>query len=149
MATTYVLRTCNSDMTAYGGFVWPLSGPVECPDWDATPECGNGLHGLLMGAGDAGLLSWRPDAKWLVVAIDAASVVDLGGKVKAPRGEVVFCGDREGALRHLEGCGAEYAALPGAALTGGYGAALTGGYGVALTGGDFATLTGGDRKSVV
>ena len=27
-----ILRTCNADLTSYGGFQWPASGPVECPD---------------------------------------------------------------------------------------------------------------------
>ncbi len=145
--TTYVLRTCAADMTANGGFVWPKNGPVECPDWNPQPECGNGLHGLLMGEGDAQLLSWAPDAKWLVVAVAAKNVVDLNGKVKFPRGEVVYCGERDGALRHLEGCGARYANLPGATLAGGDRAILTGGYRATLTGGDRATLAGGQDAS--
>ncbi|WP_445081510.1 DUF7666 domain-containing protein [Martelella alba] len=45
--TVLVLRTCNSDMTSRNDFVWPESGLVECPDWEPTEECGNGLHGLL------------------------------------------------------------------------------------------------------
>ena len=44
-----ILRTCNSDLTSYNGFQWPESGFVEAPDWDKTPQCGNGLHGLLQG----------------------------------------------------------------------------------------------------
>lgn len=55
---TLMLRTCIRDgadrLTAYGGFVWPASGPVECPDWEPKKECGNGLHGFLRGAGASG-----------------------------------------------------------------------------------------------
>src|SRR3972149_1448441 len=89
---TYLLRTCSSDMTSYGGFAWPRSGPVGCPDWDPTPECGHGLHGLLDGEGDGSLLHWAPDAVWLVVEV--TEYVDLAGKAKAPRGTVVHCGDQ-------------------------------------------------------
>lgn len=49
--TVLVLRTCAADLTSYGGFQWPESGPVESPDWNPIAECGNGLHGWL-GAGD-------------------------------------------------------------------------------------------------
>jgi len=52
-----------------GGFVWPRSGPVECPDWDPTPKCGHGLHGVLWGEGAGNLLSWAEDAQWIVVDV--------------------------------------------------------------------------------
>jgi hypothetical protein len=100
-----VLRTCkrkpDGRLTAHGGFVWPESGPVASPDWNPEPICGYGLHGLLWGKGDGGLLNWDESAAWLVVAVDAASIVDLGGKVKFPRGEVIFCGDRGTATDYL------------------------------------------------
>ncbi len=32
MTPAVMVRTVNADMTSYGGFVWPESGPVECPD---------------------------------------------------------------------------------------------------------------------
>ena len=54
-ATVLVLRTCAADMTSYGGFKWPKSGPVKCDDWKPRAECGNGLHGLLWGVGDGSL----------------------------------------------------------------------------------------------
>jgi hypothetical protein len=63
--TTYMLRTCRPDMTSHNGFQWPTSGPVECPDWNPRAACGNGLHGLLHGEGDASLLDWSEDAQWL------------------------------------------------------------------------------------
>lgn len=40
-----VLRACKADMSSYNDFVWPTIGPVKCPDWEPTDECGNGLHG--------------------------------------------------------------------------------------------------------
>ena len=96
-----VLRTCAADMTAYGNSRWPQSGPVEAPDWNPAPVCGQGLHGLLWGEGDATLLSWEPEAKWLAVKVRKADIVDLGGKVKYPRGEVVACGERQVATRYI------------------------------------------------
>ena len=42
-----VLRTCNSELKSYGGFQWKEKGIVEAPDFKATKECGNGLHGFL------------------------------------------------------------------------------------------------------
>jgi len=151
----YVLRTCNPDMTSYGGFRWPESGPVEAPDWDASPHCGNGLHGFFWGEGDGGLASWDENAKWLVVAVESSTIVDIGGKVKFPRGEVVFVGNRFDATQRIRALGARGAVvgitLTGgdrATLTGGDRATLTGGDGATLTGGDGATLTGGDRATL-
>ena len=85
-----VLRTCNADGTSHGGFQWPLTegAVVECPDWKPTAECGNGLHGLLEGEGDWGLLNWEPDAKALVVEVEADAIVEIGAKVKFPRAVV-------------------------------------------------------------
>jgi hypothetical protein len=143
-----VLRTCDKDLRSYGGFQWPESGPVEAPDWSPVAECGHGLHGLLWGEGASSLLKWNADAKWLVVAVDAATIVDLGGKVKFPRGEVVFCGERGKAGEYVWSNGGGGKKIAGATLTGGYGATLIGGYGATLTGGYGATLTGGDRATL-
>ena len=94
-----VLRTCNPDMLSYGGFRWPTSGPVEAPDWDPAPKCGQGLHGLRRGIGDYDLLSIAPDAKWLVVKVRADELVAIDkDKVKFRRGEVVYCGSIQGAF---------------------------------------------------
>lgn len=100
-----VLRCCNPNMTSHGGFEWPKSGPVSCPDWDPKPECGNGLHGWLWGEGciSQGVYpgSDLDSLAWLLVEVEAAEVVDLQGKVKFPRGDVVYCGDRRAAAEHL------------------------------------------------
>jgi hypothetical protein len=77
-----VVRTCNADFTSWGGFQWPTEGYVEAPDWRPTAECGYGLHGLLEGDGDWGLLDWSLEAKALVVEVDRAGIVEIGGKVK-------------------------------------------------------------------
>jgi hypothetical protein len=140
----YVLRTCNKDLSSHKGFAWKPKGEVKAPDWDAKPECGHGLHGLLWGDGNAGLLDWSPGAAWLVCKVAAKDIVDIDGKVKFPKCKVVFCGDRKGATDYIIACGADPSKVVGAFLTGGDGATLTGGDGATLTGGDGATLTGGD-----
>jgi hypothetical protein len=135
--TALVLRTCAADMTSHrGSFRWPRSGPVAAPDWDPQPVCGGGLHGLLWGEGDGSLLDWRPDAVWLVVEVEAASVVELvGRKVKFPRGVVVFAGDRTGATDYLVAHAPHGAAIVGATVTvGDRGSATAGDYGTAIAG---------------
>jgi hypothetical protein len=140
-----MLRTCAADMTAHGGFLWPESGPVFAPDWKAEAQCGNGLHGLLWGEGDAGHLSAAPDAKWLVVEVDAATVIDLSGKVKFPRGIVAFCGDRLGATTYLAANGGHGRSIAFGTATAGYaGTATAGDWGTA-TAGDAGTATAGAR----
>ena len=147
--TVLVLRTCAADMSAYGGFVWPESGPVECPDWDPAPECGNGLHGALWGEGDGNLLDWSEDARWLVIEVPAHTVVDLGGKVKFPRGNVVYCGDQSGATAYIQRpCravigGTATAGVRGTATAGDHGTATAGVRGMA-TAGRYGTATAGD-----
>ena len=161
--TVLVLRTCQSNLQSYRGFQWPSSGRVIAPDWDPTPTCGKGLHGLLRGVGDGDLLNWDPSAKWLVVRVRTSEIVDLTNKVKFPRGTVVYCGDRKTATDLLVakypntpivGCfvtGGAYATVTGGAyakVTGGAGATVTGGVGATVTGGVGATVTGGAGATV-
>jgi hypothetical protein len=87
--TVLILRTCKPDMTSHAGFRWPESGPVEAKDWKRTEACGNGLHGWLWGAGDWSLKQGGDGIKWLVVEVVEADLIDLGGKVKFPRGNVL------------------------------------------------------------
>ena len=99
-----VLRTCTADMrgvlTVSNHFVWPRSGPVSAPDWDPTPACGHGLHGLLWGGGSLALLEAKTDSVWVVAEVDATSVVSLDGgdKVKFPSAVVVYSGAKDGAI---------------------------------------------------
>jgi hypothetical protein len=142
-----VLRTCDANMQGHNGFQWPETGRVEAPDWSPEPSCGHGLHGLLWGEGDGSYLNWDASARWLVVEVDAASIVDIGGKVKYPAGDVLFCGDRLEATALL----AERApgrAIVGGTLIGGDDSTLTGGDRSTLTGGDRSTLTGGNRSTL-
>lgn len=87
----YILRTTDRNLRSHGDFQWPASGPVSCPDWNPQPVCGGGLHGWLWGAGDWSLKNKDAQAKWLVVEVDATTVVkiDNGQKVKFPSGVVV------------------------------------------------------------
>ena len=146
-----VLRTCNADGTSRGGFKWPESGPVEAPDWDPIARCGSGLHGALRGEGDGSLLDWSPEARWLVISVLAKDIVDLEGKVKFPRGEVVYCGTREGATKIVVETYPGRAVIGAVVQSGDYGTATAGDYGTATAGyrgtataGDYGTATAGD-----
>ncbi len=106
----YVLRTCDADMTAHGGFRWPKRGWVEAPDYRDDFVCGGGLHGLPMGEGGASLLNGEPDAIWLVVRVLAKDIRhgqgDMTDKCKFRRGYVIYAGTRDGALDLLKKKGA-------------------------------------------
>ena len=141
--TVLVMRTCNADMTAYGGFKWPESGLVEAPDWKPIAKCGHGLHGLLWGVGSASHLDLSDSAKGLVVRVAAELVVDLGGKVKFPRGEVVFCGDLKGAADYICANGGAGRAVVRGTSTSGYDGTSTSGYDGTSTSGDRGTSTSG------
>ena len=138
----YMLRTCASDMSAYGGFIWPKEGIVVCPDWDPSPECGHGLHGLLWGEGDSDLLDWSNGSQWLVVGIE--KWVEIGGKIKTPCGDVVYCGDMQGAAALLVSLGADPAKCVGGTSTSGYRGTSTSGDGGTSTSGFRGTSTSGD-----
>ena len=149
MASVLILKTVTADMQAYGGFVWPESGPVEPQRWDPTDTCGNGLHGLLWGCGSARYLSTDRDARWLVFAADEADVVDLGGKVKARRGDVVFVGTRDEAVAYLDANGAADKPVVYAVSTSGDWGTSTSGYRGTSTSGDRGTSTSGDWGIIV
>jgi hypothetical protein len=135
-----VLRTCLADMTSHNGFKWPVSGPVECPDWVASKECGNGLHGALWGEGDGSLFNWDANAVWQVVEID--EWIDLNGKVKFPRGIVVYAGDRKSATDYIILNGANGVVI-GAFVTAGNRGTATAGAGGTATAGYLGTATAG------
>lgn len=79
-------------MKSYEGFQWPRSGEVEATDWKNTQDCGNGLHGWLWGVGDFSMKIGSHDRNWLVVEVKESDIVQLDGKVKFPKGNVIFCG---------------------------------------------------------
>jgi len=124
-----VMRTCKPDMTSHNGFGWPKSGHVECSDWTATPECGQGLHGFLWGEGDGSLANWDSDAVWLVVEVNADCVVEIPtGKVKFQSGTVVHCGTRETATTFVREHAAGARSIVGGTSTSGDVGTSTSGY---------------------
>ena len=143
------LRTCHANLSAYNDFRWPESGPVWCPDWEETPRCGNGLHGLLWGEGDGSLLDWASDAKWLVVEIDETAVIDLGGKIKFPSGVVVHCGDRVSSTQFLMQHGPSNKAIAGARQDSPGSATQKGGYHSTQKAGDGSTQKAGHGSVMI
>jgi hypothetical protein len=142
--TSLVLRTCAADGTSSHDFIWPDSGPVEAKDWSPVAKCGHGLHGWLWGHGDWALKTKAEKIKWLVVEVETALLVDLGGKVKFPKGNVIasFAAWSDAMkfirARHLPD---EHTTI----ATGDYGhASATGDYGHASATGDYghASATG-------
>ena len=176
MATSLVLRVCAADGSSHGGFKWPLTAGAEvvAPDWKDNRECGNGLHGWLYGQGDHSCADyWQHEgAQWIVVEVDSASIIELGGKVKFPRGVVRFSGDnksatdylweneprsrdvavigacradmRDKAMVQVGALGTAAAGYSGTATAGDSGTATAGDSGTA-TAGDRGTATAGDR----
>ena len=136
------LRTCNADMTSHNGFLWPTSGPVSAPDWQADKNCGHGLHGLLYGEGNGQLLNWDKSAIWLAVLVKLADVIDINGKVKFPAGEVVKCGTREEVVAFIQQHHPNFATVSGTA-TAGYSGTATAGYSGTATAGVSGTATAG------
>ena len=146
--TRLVLRTCNADLTSYGGFQWPAAGFVQAPDFEATYDCGHGLHGLLEGQGDGEYLDWSLDARWLVVEVEERLLLteqgELCDKCKFPEGNVVHCGTQASALEYLQQHGIDPNGCVGTIITvGDRGAAIVGDYGTA-TAGNFGTATAGE-----
>jgi len=140
----YMLRTCNKNMQGYGGFQWPTAGLVTAPDWHKRPVCNGGLFGLLWGAGPAELLKMNEDGRhYLVVGINEWVLVD-DDKIKAPAGEVVYCGDLRGAADLLVALGADPASCVGSVSTAGDAGTATAGTRGTATAGDAGTATAGD-----
>jgi hypothetical protein len=154
----YVLRNCKEGGVSHNGFVWPQSGPVEAPDWNPEPVCGGGLHGWLGAMGDMALGHGEDAPVWVVVKVDRALIVELGGKVKFPRGEVVYYGSVDGAVAHLASVGVcgyrgtSTSGTRGTSTSGTRGTSTSGtrgtstsGYGGTSTSGDGGTSTSGTR----
>ena len=139
----YGLRTCDSDMTSYGGFKWKKRGKVVAPDWEPTTDCGNGLYAFLNGQGSGFLADWSNDAYWLVVEFD--DYVDLGGKVKFPECRVLFASqDRHEAIVYLKKKVATDAVI-GDTVSAGYRGTAIAGYKGTATAGYRGTATAGDK----
>ena len=155
MNTSMVLRICKADMTGYNGFIWPTKGHVEAPDWEATQECGNGLHGWFEAQGDASHSSYlnEPGAKYLVLKVKTDSIIHLDGKCKFPRAKVCFVGNRNEAIAYIEETYPYLRTMPllfanrtagdnNVVATGDFGTAKAGRYGTAIAG-KYGTATAG------
>ncbi len=142
--TVLLLRTTDAQGCSHGGFQWPreIGAVVTAPDWSPDPECGRGLHGLLWGEGNVGLLSESSGALWWVVEADAASVVDLGDKVKVPQATVRHIGTRDEAVAWLVAQAPGHATCYARVMAGDEGTAMAGHGGTAMAG-DWGTATAG------
>lgn len=98
----YILKNVNADGTSFGGFKWPTSGPVESPNWSPEPDTNSGgLFGWPWGIGMGEGKTISNEDQWVVFTADPKEVVQVGRKVKAPRGEVIYYGDFPGAVSVL------------------------------------------------
>ena len=147
----FLLKTVHADSAAWGGFRWTLDEGAEviAPDWDPTPVCGGGLHGLLNGAGNGSLINWSTDAIWIVAEIpDDETVVDLDGKVKVRRCIVRHVGDKTSAPEFLAAHGHTEGVVSGTATAGDDGTA-TAGYAGTATAGVSGAATAGERGTII
>ena len=147
----YILKTVQADGSAYGNFQWPLEvgAEVVAPDWDPTPDCGGGLHGLLNGVGNGGLLDWGDGAVWVVAKVPKkAQLIDLGDKVKVSRCKVVFVGNQLSATSFLQENGCDGPIVGATVVAGNNGIATAGDRGTA-TAGDCGTATAGDYGTAI
>ena len=140
----YVLRTVDKERKAHGGFQWPEKGFVEAPDWDPKPECGHGLHGWLRGEGDSSVSDISDKRLWQVVRVEKSTIVELGGKVKFPRGEVVLTGTCAEATALIQKKHPNAAVIRGTATAGNDGTATAGNDGTATAGNDGTATAGND-----
>ncbi len=139
-----MLRTCDKDGRAHGGFQWPKSGDVTAPDWKPKATCGNGLHGLLWGEGDGGHLSGAEDAVWMVFGVKADTPrVDLDGKWKTQTCTVHYYGLREIAVGLMQKYAPTGSSIAFSTATAGDSGTATAGYGGTATAGDSGTATAG------
>ena len=148
VSTALVLRSCNADMSSQNGFIWPGVGEVAtAPDWIANDECGAGLHGWLYGQGDHSCSSYLDaTSKWLVVEVEEAGIIMLGGKCKFQSGAVRFVGSKVDAATFLianEPRSANVAVIGACLMVGDNQAVAVGALGTA-TAGNRGTATAGD-----
>ena len=141
----FVFRSVNADLTAHGGFKYPLLGKVSAPDFDSSPTCGKGLHGFAKGEGDHSLLNNLPGAVYQVLEVREADIIRIDGKndkVKFPKGNVVFSGDRDTAVSIIKTAHPEAAVMYAKVIVGDKQFATAGNYGT-VTAGDYGTATAG------
>ena len=134
------MKSVPADRKAHGGFEWPaeVGAIVEAPDWSQKPVCGGGLHGLIDGRGDVGLLCKDAAAVWYAFEsidadgnpsdADAIAIDDAKGKCR--RAVVRAVGDRATVTRWMVDAG----------CTGVHWGTAAAGYGGTATAGDGGVL---------
>ncbi len=172
----FLLRFSDIKHQSYGGFQWPkdVGSIIVCPDWEAKPSCGNGLHGWPWGIGlGNGKEPVFTDAMWQVVSALPEDIIQVenGPKVKAREVRLEYVGSWWAAFALIEKGRDAWTrtSARGAASNSGYGgAASNSGYGGAASNsgsrgaasnsgsrgaasnsgyGGAAVSTGGDSKS--
>ncbi|WP_146175459.1 DUF7666 domain-containing protein [Paraconexibacter algicola] len=89
-----VYKAVDDDLRSGRGCEYPIGETVECADWHARPECGQGLH---FSPRPFLAIGYFTDAtRFLRCAIPVAETVVLGDKVKASRCTVVCEVDIDG-----------------------------------------------------
>jgi len=90
-----ILRKCRLNGISSHGFCYGNVGDVvTAPDWDPTPKCGGGLHGLLEADGEWLLLEGQ---QWLVIEADEKDIVRIGDdKCKFRTGKILYRGNKIG-----------------------------------------------------
>ena len=137
------LKSLPANRKAYNGFEWPaeVGVIVEAPDWTPAAMCGGGLHGLIDGRGNVGLLRLDKDAIWYAfesvdaegnVSDDDAVAIDCD-KGKCRRAIIRAVGTREQATSWLVAAGCTGVHF-GTATAGDGGTATAGNYGTATAG---------------
>ena len=89
---SYVLRKCKEGGMSFRGFKHPtkIGEWVEAPDWDPTPRCGGGIHGLLEAQG---IWNNLQGSIWQVYEVDPREIVKIDfGKCKFRKGQLVYYG---------------------------------------------------------
>ncbi len=132
-----LLRTVAADGRGRAGFTWPTTGPVEM-------RPGSWFGGLLWGQGTARQLAeLRPDDVSMVWQLVRVEPEDTQGEVVARRGEVVFAGDRAGAIDLLARHAPAGLPIPWTTVeVGDGGVAVVGPYGTARVGVDGYAVAG-------
>jgi hypothetical protein len=89
-ATLY--KAVDAGLNAGQGYTltaYPIGSTVTAPDWRDTATCGHGLHFGVTPAHARTYYNGSGTPRFLAVEVDAAALVPLGDKVKAPSCRVV------------------------------------------------------------
>jgi len=154
-----ILKTVDKNMQGSRKFQYPEAGLVECDNWTGRPG-GNtgGLFGQLWGGGKYCLLSFEASARWLVIAVNPADVVEFDNKCKFHKGTVLnLPKDRETATAYMYKYGDKNVPVHGLILSAGDNkniiagdrAKISSGNGATVTAGGGSTITGGDGSKII